>query len=122
MHLLVDELQRTAARAAELEEAANRALYGANDRQAHRRHLVARAELLAGLEQRVRPLLAPLPSRLASEVMAAVAEIAADAEQALAVDSVFYMAALLHPQDKDAPDELAALIHRVKRAGGQPPG
>ncbi len=116
MHIL-DELRTTAARVAELEAAAERALYDEEDRQAHRHHLVAKAELLAGLPQRVLPLVGTLPAGLADEIMAAVEEIGADARQALAVDSVFYMAALLHPMDPGLPDELAAVIERLAAAG-----
>ncbi len=117
---LLDELQRTATLAAEREQAARHALYDEGDRRAHRAHLVAKAELLAGLEQRIRPLIKGAPAGLAHEIMAAVAEIAADAEQALAVDSAFYMAALLHPMDPAEPDELAAIIEKVKRAESRP--
>jgi len=81
MHIL-DELRTTAARVAELEAASERALYDEGDRQAHRHHLVAKAELLAGLPQRVLPLAGTLPAGLADEIMAAVEEIGADARQA----------------------------------------
>ena len=99
-----------------LEQEAEKALYEKNDRALHHDRLVKKARLLAAMEDNAAPLLADLPAPLKSHVRARLAGFSRSAETALALDSVFFMAALLYPDDHRAgqPTNLDALIQSLE--------
>ena len=77
------------------------------------------AESLAALAEDAKPLLAPLPGELRFNLALALENFAAGARTALRLNSVFYMSALLYPDDHKSgdPDNLTLCIDRISRQG-----
>lgn len=94
------------------EAAANAALYEQGDRTAHARNLVAKAELLTNLPALAAKALEDLQPSLRVRVSASLQGFAQRGRNALNVNSVFYMAQLLYPDDyRDGePNDLEAYV------------
>ena len=101
---LITRLKEAAARIAQLEQDAQTALRQEKNEDAYRQRLREKALFLAGLPESLAPDLADAPSaaRVLSEP--ALSRFARGAREALSLDSVFYMSALLYP-DHHAPGE-----------------
>lgn len=96
-------LQTLCERVADM-EARGRALVESGDAEGYRTLMREKAELLAGLDREGRAHLAALPSPLRERAGARLRGFSASAKNALSLDSVFYMSALLYP-DEHVPGE-----------------
>lgn len=85
----------------------------------HTEKMREKAELLAALSEQAKPLLAPLPGEPRFNLALALERFSGSARTALQLNSVFYMSALLYPDDhkKGEPDNLLLFIERVEREG-----
>lgn len=85
----------------------------------HNEKMREKAKLLAALSEGAKPLLAPLPGEPRFNLALALERFSSSARTALKLDSVFYMSALLYPDDhkKGEPDNLLLFIERVEREG-----
>lgn len=78
-----------------------------------------KAELLIALSDEAKPLLASLPGEARFNLALALERFSGSARNAIQLNSVFYMSALLYPDDhkKGEPDNLQLFIERVEREG-----
>lgn len=88
-------------------------LYEHKDSVAHRQLMVERAELIAGLELNAKQLVDALPKDIRNYTADTLSNFAKGAGNALRLDSIFYMSALLYPDEhqKGEPDNLERLIN-----------
>jgi len=88
------------------------ALYENKDEAAYRLLMRERAERLAALEVECEDVLNGVPEPLYTDVSMALGRFSKGAQKALELDSVFYMSALLYPDEHQAgePDNLERLI------------
>lgn len=79
----------------------------------------AKAESLAALARDAAPELASLPDALRARVSGGLMRFSQSAATALSLDSVFYMSALLYPDEHKPgePDNLALFIERLGKEG-----
>ncbi|MDR1659179.1 MAG: hypothetical protein LBR94_02410 [Desulfovibrio sp.] len=119
LNALTDCLKERHSRVMALEAGAMRRLE-AGDTQGYIVDMRAKAELLAKLDEDAKPLLAPLPGELRFKLALALDRFASGARTALRLNSVFYMSALLYPDEhkEGMPDNLMAFIGRLEREGG----
>ena len=87
-------------------------LYDDGDEAAYRALMAERAKQIAALEADGAPLIAALPDSLRSAATETLAGFSAGARTALRIGSVFYMSALLYPDEhkQGEPDNLQRLI------------
>ena len=92
---------------------------GAGDTPGHNALMRRKAEMLAALAEDAKPLLAALPGEARFNMALALEKFSAGARMALQLNSVFYMSALLYPDDhkKGEPDNLTLCIERMERLG-----
>ncbi|SDF14120.1 hypothetical protein [Desulfovibrio legallii] len=100
-------------------EAAALARLDAQDTPGYTQGMRRKAESLAALAEDAKPLLAPLPGELRFNLALALENFSAGARTALRLNSVFYMSALLYPDDHKPgdPDNLTLCIGRMAREG-----
>lgn len=93
------------------------AMLAKDDISGYRAKMHEKAELLASLAQNARPELTFLPASLAGHVKQRLLQFSDSAATALALDSPFYMSALLYRDDhkKGEPDNLAIFIQDLKQ-------
>jgi len=91
-------IRETAREIRRLEADAQQALHGQGDTAVHRANLVEKCELLADLPQRVEPLLKG-DDPAARKLLDGLQDFARRADMALNLESVFFMGALLYPDD-----------------------
>ena len=96
---LIHWLSEQAHAIATIEEKAHVALQKEKNPAAYRELMVGKATLLAKLSLDSRPYTKNLPETLATSVNATLMSFSQNAAQALQLDSVFYMSALLYPDD-----------------------
>lgn len=91
----------------------------AGDIPAYTAKMHAKAESLAALARDAAPRLAALPEPLRDRLAAALKRFSQSAGMALRLDSVFYMSALLYPDEHKPgePDNLALFIDRLEAQG-----
>ena len=101
---------------ATIEEKAHVALQKEKNPAAYRELMVGKATLLAKLSLDSRPYTKNLPETLATSVNATLMGFSQNAAQALQLDSVFYMSALLYPDDhkEGEPNNLQKFIASLK--------
>lgn len=87
-------------------------LYDEKDEIAYRQLMMERAEFIATLDVETRELVQALPESIRDDIAATVRRFAEGARNALRIDSVFYMSALLYPDEhkKGEPDNMDLLI------------
>lgn len=113
---LIDCLREQHASIKTLEEKAGKAIYEEKDEAAYRALMQERAERVAGLHAACEPLLAALPdNEMRDGVEDDLQRFAAGGKNALRIGSVFYMSALLYPDDHTdgQPDNLERLINSL---------
>ena len=100
----------------QLEEEALAAMHQHADEASYRRLMRERACALADLEEEAGPCIAALPEELRRMCAGAVRGFSGGARNALDLDSVFYMSALLYPDEHKAgePDNLERLIAELQ--------
>lgn len=98
-----------------LEQQAQDAIYKDGDEQAYRGKMRARAELIAALDSDAAALVADLPGSIREEAESALNCFARGGRNALRIESVFYMSALLYPDEHKPgePDNLQLLLRRL---------
>ena len=111
----LDMVRETAREIRRLEAGASDALHNRGDKAAHRANLVEKCELLAGLPEQVLPLLkgeTPDTQKLREGLQ----DFARRAGMALDVESVFFMGALLYPDDYQdgEPNDLERFVMRFE--------
>lgn len=94
----LDVVRRAARDIRRIEVEAGEALYGRGDTARHRALLTEKCETLVALSDTVGPLL-PGAGGDAAKLKAGLEDFARRANQALDLESIFYMAALLYPED-----------------------
>lgn len=92
------------------------ALMEAGDIPGYTAKMRAKAESLAALAKDAAPRLAALPEPLRDRLAAALRHFSQSAAMALRLDSVFFMSALLYPDEHKPgePDNLALFIDQVE--------
>ncbi|WP_308620730.1 hypothetical protein [uncultured Desulfovibrio sp.] len=95
------------------------ALMDAGDIPGYTAKMHARAESLAALAKDAAPRLAALPEPLRGRLAGALKRFSQSAAMALRLDSVFYMSALLYPDEHKPgePDNLALFISQLEARG-----
>lgn len=109
-------LQNVAERIRTLEAEAREALYARNDPEAHREKLLEKTMLIIELPDLVDPFYNRTPKDIRAEIEAGVKSFSRRASQALELSSIFYMAALLYPEDYREGDQndLELFIDRLR--------
>lgn len=97
--LALEAAREAAGRVRALEARAGEALHDRADTATHRALMAQKCEILAELPETVEPLLGESPGPAAEEFLAGLADFARRAGQALDLGSIFYMTALLYPED-----------------------
>jgi len=112
----LDMVRETAREIRRLEAKAQDALLNRGDKAAHRANLVEKCELLADLPERVEPHLQGDAPR-AQKLREGVRDFARRAGMALDVESVFFMGALLYPDDYQdgEPNDLERFVMRFQK-------
>jgi hypothetical protein len=92
----------------------------ADDMENYRKKMCAKAEFLAKIDENAKPFLATFPGEVRFNLTLALDRFASGARTALSLDSVFYMSALLYPDDHKPgmPDNLMQFIKDIERNGG----
>ena len=97
--LLVDWLQERSTAILACESKAHSALYDNDNEVEYRELMIAKASLLASIAEDAAPLANALPAPDKVRVRETLVSFSANARNALSLDSVFYMSALLYPDD-----------------------
>ena len=95
----VSALQGAAERIRRIEDEAREALYVRDDPETHRQKLQEKAMLLMELPELIGPFFEGMARDVRAEMETRLDSFAANAEQAMQLSSVFYMSALLYPED-----------------------
>ncbi|WP_320174973.1 hypothetical protein [Maridesulfovibrio sp.] len=115
--LLADRLENIAIQIREIEEEAREVLYEKNDDNGYRELMRRKAMVLAGLSDELESLVESAPY----EVKERIERFSLTASQSLQVGSVFFMSALLYPDDhKDGePNDLDLFAVKVRAMSGR---
>ena len=91
----------------------------AGDTPGHNELMRCKAELLAAMAEDAKPLLEPLPGETRFNYALALESFSASARMSLRLNSIFYMSALLYPDDHKPgqPDNLTLCIDRMEKFG-----
>ena len=91
----------------------------AGDTPGHNDLMRRKAELLAAMAEDAKPLLEPLPGETRFNYALALESFSASARMSLRLNSVFYMSALLYPDEHKPgqPDNLTLCIDRMEKLG-----
>ena len=89
----------------------------AGDTPGHNDLMRRKAELLASMAEDAKPLLEPFPGEARFNYALALESFSASARMSLRLNSVFYMSALLYPDDHKPgqPDNLTLCIDRMEK-------
>ena len=113
---LVAWLEKMHARVMQAEQAARDVV---DDTPAYTARMQEKARLLASLEEEGETYLEGLPEPLQDQAGHRLHRISASARNALRIGSIFYMSALLYPEDHKPgqPDDLQVFIRRLRDEG-----
>ena len=91
----------------------------AGDAPSHNACMRQKAELLSTMAEDAKPMLEFLPGELRFNLAMALEKFSSSARMALRLSSIFYMGALLYPDDhkKGEPDNLVLCIERIEKQG-----
>ena len=91
----------------------------AGDTPGHNELMRRKAELLAAMAEDAKPLLEPLPGEARFNYALALEGFSASARMSLRLNSIFYMSALLYPDEHKPgqPDNLTLCIDRMEKLG-----
>ena len=96
---IIDYLKEAAAHVRELEAEAKDALLNKDDVDMYRSKLEQKAMLIIDLESEIEDFITGLDLVLSRRIMAGLSRFALSAERGLGLDSIFYLSALLYPED-----------------------
>lgn len=113
---LADWLQERSAAVRDCEQKARGVLYDDKNEPAYRELMKEKAALLASIADGAAPLVDALPAPEKSRVREILGSFSANARTALRIGSVFYMSALLYPDDhqEGEPDNLEKLVASLR--------
>lgn len=116
MHPVIAFLHEQARAVRQLEADADQALHQENDPDGYRDCLLEKVELLSSLPEDMEPLLEGLDPQMRQEAKTAVRQFARRAEQAMEVNSIFFMRQLLYSEDyqEGQPNNLERFISRLQ--------
>ena len=99
-----------------LETEAERVLHEDKDTEKYRALMCQKAMFLQALPVEAEKVAAPLPASMAGPFLQQLAQFSENASRALGLDSVFYMYALLYPDNhvKGEPNNLDLLAERAR--------
>jgi hypothetical protein len=117
MQQLLHELEDIAGKIRALEASARAALTERDDEPTYRRNLGEKTSLLMELPQKMKPFLDCLEGPARKKIEAGLKDFARRASQAHSVESIFYMAGLLYPDDyrEGDPNDLERFIENVRK-------
>ena len=103
----------------ETEDTALHLLHSDGNEAGYRDGMRRKAELLAAMAEDAKPLLEPLPGETRFNYALALEGFSASARMSLRLNSVFYMSALLYPDEHKPgqPDNLTLCIDRMEKLG-----
>ncbi len=115
---IIDYLKEAAASVRELEAEAKDALFNKDDVDIYRSRLEQKAMLIIGLESEIEDFTAGLDPTLSRRIMGGLSRFALSAERGLGLDSLFYLSALLYPEDhvEGEKNDLENLIRVLERS------
>ncbi|MFV0349386.1 MAG: hypothetical protein ACK5JO_12425 [Halodesulfovibrio sp.] len=116
---LSDWLEGRAKAVRTLESKAEKVLHDEQDQNRYRQIMLEKANLLTNLAEEAAPLVAMLPENARGTVSDTLSRFSHSASVAKRIGSVFYMSALLYPEDHAPGDknDLEAFIDTVKVMG-----
>ncbi|MCE5333595.1 MAG: hypothetical protein LLG06_03300 [Desulfobacteraceae bacterium] len=99
-----------------IEEQAREALYQKDDAEGYRQKMREKTFLLMSLADEVEPFFEGMPEDAKRAVESAADSFSRRAGQAMELDSLFYMSALLYPEDyrEGGPNDLEKFIERFR--------
>lgn len=112
---VLDMVRETAQTIRQLEKDAQEALHGQGDKEAHRAMMLEKCELLADLPEHAEPYLKS-DDAVTDSLRKGLKGFAGRADMALNLESIFFMSALLYPddyQDGD-PNDLERFLARYE--------
>lgn len=117
METIINRITELAVHVRRLEEEARRALYDRGDEARYRGLMRDKALSLLEFPDIIEAELTRLPAARAAAIRHQVGAFAYGAEKALRIDSVFYMAALLYPEDyrEGEDNDLEVFLHCLQR-------
>ena len=109
-------LQGVAERIRQVEAQAGEALFSKDEPEAYRQKLREKTMLLMELPEKVEEFLEAMPKDAAAEIKAGVDGFAGRASRAWELSSIFYMSALLYPEDYEEGqmNDLERFIDRLR--------
>lgn len=112
----ISELQRAAENIRRIEQEAREALFVRDDPETYREKLEEKTMLLMELPERVGPFCEGLGKGARREVERGLDSFAMRAERAMELSSLFFMNALLYPEDyhEGEPNDLERFIDRLR--------
>ncbi len=115
---LLSWLQSQAKEITRLEKAAEIALNNDKNKTAYHRYMVEKAELLSKMFLSARPFYKDASPEIAEIINTTLTGFSQNAMQALKLNSVFYMSALLYPDEHKAgePNNLEKLVIKIEQA------
>lgn len=116
---LIEFLDGIAERIRSLEAQAQEALHQRSDESEYRQIMAEKASLLGDLIEEAQPLLDELPPSQAKPVRKRLQRFSESADQAMDLDSVFFMSALLYPDDHKTGEknDLEVFIDTIREMG-----
>ncbi len=113
---LADFLDERAARVRAIEAEAEALIHDKQDQAGYTAKMREKAGLLAGLAEAAHELVDALPEQQANAAAARLEQFSGSAAMSLKVGSVFFMSALLYPEDHKPgqPNDLEALAAEVR--------
>lgn len=118
---IIDCLKEAAAKVRELEAEAEEALSNQDDADIYRSKLEQKAMLIIDLESELEAFMTGLDPALSRRIKAGLSRFALSAERGLGLGSLFYLSALLYPEDhvEGEKNDLENFIGFLKRSLGQ---
>jgi len=96
---IVQQLRHAARQIRKLESEAKTALYDYQNKDLHYKLMSEKARLLVGLPDSLDRVTKSLDTKLAQSLKSQIGAFSFSAKKAIKLDSVFYMSALLYPED-----------------------
>jgi len=119
MKPLIDFLQNTAQTIRTLEVEAETALHHAKDTPRYHECMRRKAQILADLAQNAAPFLQDVPGPRRQAIQGRLEAMSQSAQRSLDIGSIFYMSALLYPEDHTpgTPNDLEKWVAELARRG-----
>ena len=96
---IIQQLTQAASQVRQFEADAKKALYSHNDKDLYYQLMSQKAHLLASLPESIAAMTTLLNSEIAQSLKSQIGAFSFAAKKAINLDSVFYMSALLYPDD-----------------------